>query len=117
MFLFGLSTDEVIQAREGGYDPQQVYYAGPQLRSALDAVASGCSHPTSRAVPPDRGLAPLWRGHVHGAGRLPGLRALPPLGRDGYYDRAGWTRARDPERGEHGPLLERPTVLGYARDV
>ena len=37
-FLFGLRTEQVAQAREAGYDPMQLYYAEPMLRTVLDAV-------------------------------------------------------------------------------
>ena len=45
MFIFGLNADQVASARSHAYDPAQVYYAEPMLRSALDAVAQGAFSP------------------------------------------------------------------------
>jgi glycogen phosphorylase len=41
-FLFGLTTDEVFATKANGYWPQEVYHENAQLRSVIDAIASGC---------------------------------------------------------------------------
>ena len=40
-FLFGLTTDEVFAAKEGGYHPWHYYELNPDLRSAIDWIANG----------------------------------------------------------------------------
>ncbi len=40
-FLFGLTTQEVHDARANGYDPRAVYEAQPQLREVIDLLSSG----------------------------------------------------------------------------
>jgi glycogen phosphorylase len=40
-FLFGLTADQVRARKAAGYDPRALYEADPELRSALDRVASG----------------------------------------------------------------------------
>ncbi len=40
-FLFGLTADEVAERRARGYDPRAEYERDPELRAALDAIASG----------------------------------------------------------------------------
>jgi starch phosphorylase len=40
-FLFGLTTEEVARRRAAGYNPRAVYDADPELRAAIDAIASG----------------------------------------------------------------------------
>jgi starch phosphorylase len=45
MFLFGLTTEQVSASKAKGYNPQQLYYADPLLRSALDAITSGIFSP------------------------------------------------------------------------
>jgi len=40
-FLFGLSADEVVRQRAGGYDPWRLYDANTELRQAVDQIASG----------------------------------------------------------------------------
>ena len=40
-FLFGLTTEEVYAAKEGGYDPREFYEANADLREAIDWIACG----------------------------------------------------------------------------
>ena len=40
-FLFGLTADEVEAVRARGYNPRSVYEQDPELRAAIDLVASG----------------------------------------------------------------------------
>jgi len=41
-FLFGLTAEQVNELKGKGYDPKQVYDSDPELREALDQIASGC---------------------------------------------------------------------------
>ncbi|NJN38978.1 MAG: glycogen/starch/alpha-glucan phosphorylase [Acaryochloridaceae cyanobacterium CSU_3_4] len=40
-FLFGLTTEEVYAQRAAGYNPRDYYYANPELKLAIDRIASG----------------------------------------------------------------------------
>lgn len=40
-FLFGLTAEEVEQLRRGGYDPTHYYESDPELKRAVDQIASG----------------------------------------------------------------------------
>jgi glycogen phosphorylase len=40
-FLFGLTADEVVQARSTGYAPSRYYESDPELREAIDQIAGG----------------------------------------------------------------------------
>jgi starch phosphorylase len=40
-FLFGLDATQAAERRAGGYAPREIYEADPQLREAIDAIASG----------------------------------------------------------------------------
>ena len=40
-FLFGLTADQVHRRKEEGYNPRHYYETTPELRQALDAIASG----------------------------------------------------------------------------
>ena len=40
-FLFGLREEEVTALKAGGYNPQSAYYANPQLKRAVDSIATG----------------------------------------------------------------------------
>lgn len=41
IFIFGLTTPEVSDLKAQGYNPYDYYYANPELRKALDMIASG----------------------------------------------------------------------------
>jgi starch phosphorylase len=40
-FLFGLTADEVIAVKAGGYNPRRFYESDSELKQAIDAIASG----------------------------------------------------------------------------
>ncbi len=40
-FLFGLDADEVIQLKQGGYNPLEFYQQDVELKAAVDAIALG----------------------------------------------------------------------------
>jgi starch phosphorylase len=40
-FLFGLTTEEVFRVKENFYNPQEYYQSNPELKRALDAIATG----------------------------------------------------------------------------
>ena len=40
-FLFGMTADEVVQRRLGGYRPRELYEGDVELRGVLDCIASG----------------------------------------------------------------------------
>jgi starch phosphorylase len=44
-FLFGLDAEGVQRTRAAGYDPRNVYEQDPELRAAMDAIASGAFSP------------------------------------------------------------------------
>lgn len=41
IFIFGLTTPEVAELRERGYNPMDYYNANPELRQALDMIGNG----------------------------------------------------------------------------
>jgi len=49
-FLFGLTADEVQETKRGGYTARERYLADPQLREAVDLVASGAFSRGDRAL-------------------------------------------------------------------
>jgi starch phosphorylase len=40
-FLFGLTAEQVVQRKAGGYRPRDVYESNPELRETLDLIGSG----------------------------------------------------------------------------
>jgi starch phosphorylase len=41
IFIFGLSTAEVLARRQAGYQPLRIYEANPRIKAVLDAVGGG----------------------------------------------------------------------------
>jgi starch phosphorylase len=50
IFIFGLNAEQAVKLRKDGYDPRFYYNGNPELRQALDMIASGFFSPGS----PDR---------------------------------------------------------------
>jgi glycogen phosphorylase len=117
-FLFGLTTEQVIAAREHGYDPMQTYYAEPILRQALDAIANGAFSPDdpSRFRPVVDAL--LYGGDTYMvlADFLSYVHCQRSL-EAAYHDQVGWTRRSILNVARSGRFSSDRTVLGYARDV
>ena len=49
IFIFGLTTEEVAQRRNNGYDPRAVIEGSPELSQALSAISSGVFSPDDPA--------------------------------------------------------------------
>jgi len=49
-FCFGLTADQVVELKARGYRPRDYYEADPELREALDQVASGFFSPDARTL-------------------------------------------------------------------
>ncbi|MEB2313115.1 MAG: glycogen/starch/alpha-glucan phosphorylase [Sorangiineae bacterium] len=49
LFLFGLDAEGVLACRRSGYSPVALYQSDPELRAALDAIASGLFSPDEPA--------------------------------------------------------------------
>jgi starch phosphorylase len=41
IFIFGLTTPEVAAVKAGGYNPWDYYHSNPELKQALDMIATG----------------------------------------------------------------------------
>jgi starch phosphorylase len=117
-FLFGLTTEQVLAAREHGYDPMQTYYAEPILRQALDAVANGAFSPDdpSRFRPVVDSL--LYGGDTYMvlADFLSYLHCQRSV-EAAYHDQVGWTRRSILNVALCGRFSSDRTILGYAEDV
>lgn len=117
-FLFGLTTEQVLAAREKGYDPRQTYYAEPTLRAVLDAVSNGMFSPDD----PNR-FRPIVDSLIYGgdtymvlADFLSYLHCQRSV-EAAYQDQAGWTRRSILNTAYSGRFSSDRTILGYARDV
>ena len=49
-FLFGMTADEVVDRKAHGYHPRQFYESDPELRAAIDLIASGAFSGGNREI-------------------------------------------------------------------
>ena len=50
IFIFGLTVEEVYELRQAGYNPQNYYYANPELKRALDQIKDGFFSPENKSL-------------------------------------------------------------------
>jgi starch phosphorylase len=118
MFIFGLTADQVDAARKHAYDPAQVYYAEPILRSALDAVAQGVFSPDD----PSR-FRPIVDSLLYGGDPymvLADFLSYVHCQRSveaAYHDQAGWTHRSILNVAYMGRFSSDRTILNYAKDI
>jgi starch phosphorylase len=118
MFLFGLTADEVESTRRSGYDPQQLYYAEPDLRAVLDAISSGVFSPEEPGRFRSVVDALLFGGDTYMV--LQDFRSYVNCHRSieqSYADQNGWTRKSILNVAQMGRFSSDVTIRGYARDI
>jgi starch phosphorylase len=118
IFIFGLSTAEVMKARQTGYQPMRIYEGNPQLKSVLDAISGGAFS----ADEPNRyrGLVDslLWGGdhyllladyvsYVQAQGRVDAL----------YQKPTEWATKAIANVAGMGSFSSDHTIHGYARKI
>jgi starch phosphorylase len=117
-FLFGLTEEEVVDLRGGGYDPRRYYEASLELKKALDMIATGAFSPEA----PD-----LFRPIVdsvlnHGdyymvlADYESYVRAQERVSR-AYVDQERWTRMSILNTAHMGKFSSDRSIMEYARDI
>ncbi|MBB5695083.1 glycogen/starch/alpha-glucan phosphorylase [Muricoccus pecuniae] len=117
IFIFGLTAEEVAQRKRAGYDAHAAAEASPELRGALDAIASGVFSPGE----PDR-----YRGLVEGL--LNDDRYLVTADFDAYHSRQrdaealwaqpdSWWRAAVLNTAHVGWFSSDRTIREYAAEI
>ncbi len=118
IFIFGLSTAEVLAHKQAGYQPLRIYESNPRIKAVLDAVASGqfCEEEPGRY----RALVDslLWGGdhymlladfdsYVAAQARVDAL----------YRDREAWAKKAIANVAGMGFFSSDRTIAEYAREV
>ncbi|WP_458095397.1 glycogen/starch/alpha-glucan phosphorylase [Roseomonas sp. WA12] len=117
IFIFGLTAAEVAESKRAGYDARAAASASPELRGALDAIASGVFSPGE----PER-----YRGLVEGL--LRDDRYLVTADFDAYHARQrdvatrwaqpdSWWRAAVLNTAHVGWFSSDRTIREYAADI
>ena len=117
-FLFGLTADQAVALRQGGYSPRASYEGDAELKAAIDALASGTFSGGDRDAVRAGPLLDPGLGRVPGPGRLPVLHRLPRPGRRARLaDQDQWTRMSILNAARSGFFSSDRTVRDYNRDI
>ena len=116
-FLFGLTTDQVVQLWRDGYDPRRYYDSNQELREALDLIDSGFFTNGDRTVfrplvesllrRDDYMLLADYQSYVDCQERVC----------DAYRDRTGWTRMSILNTARVGRFSSDRSIRDYCRDI
>jgi glycogen phosphorylase len=117
-FLFGLKAEEVDHTRRTGYDPVRFYESDPELKRALDQIASGLFSPEEPRL-----FAPIvdallrngdyflvladYRSYVDTQCRVDEL----------FHDKEEWTRRTILNTANMGKFSSDRAVMEYAQDI
>ena len=117
-FLFGLKAEEVEEQRRSGYDPFRFYESDPELKRALDQIASGRFSPGEPRL-----FAPIadallrggdyflvladYRSYVDTQAKVDEL----------YSDKDQWTRRTILNTANMGKFSSDRAVMEYAREI
>jgi starch phosphorylase len=116
-FLFGMTTDQVLERKRQGYRPREVYEQNQDLREALDLIASGFFSPEDRALfrPLVDSLLTEDRYMVL-ADFADYARAHQEVVR-AYQDQEAWSRKAILNVARTGRFSSDRTIREYARDI
>jgi starch phosphorylase len=116
-FLFGLTTEEVLERRKAGVTGRAGYDADPELREALDLVASGFFSPEERGLFQPIVDAVLGRDEYMVAADFAGYAACQREVARAYGDADTWSKKAALNIARMGPFSSDRTVAEYARDI
>jgi len=118
IFIFGLKADEVTQLRTGGYHPREFYVNHPELKKALDMIATGYFSPEDRGLfaPIVRALLDQGDYYLVLADYPHYIKAQEETGRV-FNDPEEWTRRSILNTAQMGKFSSDRAVLEYARDI
>jgi starch phosphorylase len=116
-FLFGLTAPEVMALKETGYDPLAYYYGNPELKRAIDWIASGDLSGGDPAL-----FQPLVDSLLHGDEYLlladyASYVACQDRVDEAYRDVEAWTRASILNAARCGYFSSDRTIRQYCEDI
>ncbi|MEV4702881.1 glycogen/starch/alpha-glucan phosphorylase [Actinoplanes sp. NPDC049316] len=113
-FLFGMDAAQAAELRAGPYDPRAHYEADPELRAAVDAIASGpFAGPGSAAVVADL----LGRDEYLTMADYRSYVDCQDAVARAWRDEDGWTRASIRNAARSGFFSSDRTIRDYCRDI
>jgi glycogen phosphorylase len=116
-FLFGLTAGEVQQRKAAGYDPRVVYDSDPELRGALDLIASGAFSNGDRDLFQPLLESLLNRDEYMLLADYRSYIDCQQRASDAYRDQQEWTRMSILNCARVGRFSSDRSIREYARDI
>jgi len=118
IFIFGLTTDEVVELAAGRYDPVVYYHGNDELRQALDMINSGYFCPEAPEM-----FRPVFESLISGGDRYmlladyEGYVACQDRVAELYRDRQAWARKAILNMASMGKFSSDRTIQQYAEQI
>jgi len=118
IFIFGLTAEDVMALRAGGYDPGHYYENDPELQKVLKMIGSGFLSPTEPGLfaPIVRALLDQGDYYMLLADYRPYVAAQEEVSRV-FLDPDQWTRRSILNTAHMGKFSSDRSILDYARDI
>jgi starch phosphorylase len=118
IFIFGMEAQEVAALRTHGYNPREYYDREPELRRALDMIASGAFSPAEHDLFKPIVDSLLSKGDTYMllADYVSYVACQEEVG-SLYRDRDEWTRRAILNTAGMGKFSSDRTIAEYARDI
>jgi starch phosphorylase len=118
IFIFGLTAEEVVALRTGGYDPGHYYGNDPELRRVIEMIGSGFFSPGEPDLfaPIVRALLDQGDYYMLLADYRPYIIAQEDVSRL-FLDPHQWTRRSILNTARMGKFSSDRSILDYARDI
>jgi starch phosphorylase len=118
IFIFGLTAEEVVALRTGGYDPGHYYGNDPELRRVIEMIGSGFFSPGEPDLfaPIVRALLDQGDYYMLLADYRPYIIAQEKVSRL-FLDPHQWTRRSILNTAHMGKFSSDRSILDYAKDI
>jgi glycogen phosphorylase len=116
-FLFGLTTQQVLEARAQGYEPRAIYEANPQLREVIDLLSSGYFSRGDRALFEPIVSRLLDRDDYMLMADFPSYIEAQEAVSGAYRDRARWNRMSILNSARSGKFSSDRSIQEYCEEI
>jgi starch phosphorylase len=116
-FLFGMTAEDVAQAKATGYEPRRVYESDPQLRDALDLISDGFFSNGDRDLYRPLVESLLNRDEYMVLSDFHAYIECQQRVSDAFGDRSGWARMSILNTARVGRFSSDRSIREYCRDI
>jgi len=118
IFIFGLTTEEILQIKRSGYHPYQYYERNPHLKAALDMIAGGYFSPEKTDL-----FRPLVESLLHWGDQYFILADFDSYAdcqkqvENTYYDKKQWDKMSILNVANMGKFSSDRSIAEYANEI